>query len=165
MSRFHGEDDDYGDRPPPQLFERAIENCLNGRRGQAILRELRDALLAMPEKRLIENYLMYEGQVCALGALARYRVETGGLQLKGYFGKDSLVQGVPELEKFVDGEDSAFGTMEFGEAMGLPLALVVAISYENDDAPYYKDRQHDEERRYQHVLHWVESRIQKNAAS
>ena len=52
-------------------------NCMRsigGKNGQAVLRELEQALLALPEKRLIADELENaEGEVCAIGALAKFR--------------------------------------------------------------------------------------------
>jgi hypothetical protein len=47
-----------------------VMSAIRGKRGQAFLRELVEALEAMPEKALIKNELQEaNGQVCALGAL------------------------------------------------------------------------------------------------
>ena len=52
------------------LWRQAVARATNGARGQSLLRRLRDALDAMPTKRLIKNEVQSEtGDVCALGAL------------------------------------------------------------------------------------------------
>jgi hypothetical protein len=51
----------------------AVVAAIRGKRGQKLLRDLRDALEAMPEKRLIAKKLEADGEVCALGALGRAR--------------------------------------------------------------------------------------------
>lgn len=51
------------------LYRGAVAAALRGRRGQRLLRELRNALDAMPDKRLIEGRLEANGDVCALGAV------------------------------------------------------------------------------------------------
>ncbi|HMF28265.1 MAG TPA: hypothetical protein VKE42_05800 [Candidatus Cybelea sp.] len=67
MSRS-GYSDDYD--TPIELYRQAVENAILGKRGQALLRRLRDALDAMPVKRLITDAIKDEhGDVCALGAL------------------------------------------------------------------------------------------------
>jgi hypothetical protein len=48
-------------------------SSIRGKRGQAFLRELVDALEAMPEKELVAEVLNKEGEVCALGAVALKR--------------------------------------------------------------------------------------------
>jgi hypothetical protein len=53
-----------------QLWRGAVDRAISGARGQAFLRRLRDALDAMPRKRLIENKLVDDnGEVCALGSV------------------------------------------------------------------------------------------------
>ena len=53
-----------------QLWRAAVDRATFGSRGQRFLRKLRDALDAMPTKRLITNALADErGEVCALGAV------------------------------------------------------------------------------------------------
>ena len=52
-----------------------VASAIRGRRGQAFLRELVDALDAMPEKRLISNNLEHAGNVCAIGSVGLSRGE------------------------------------------------------------------------------------------
>lgn len=53
-------------------YRGAVAAAIRGRRGQALLRRLADALDAMPEKRLVAKDLVREdGSCCTLGALAR----------------------------------------------------------------------------------------------
>lgn len=56
-----------------QLWRQAVARAINGRRGQAFLRDLAVALDALPNKRLIRNDLIRDGEVCALGALGALR--------------------------------------------------------------------------------------------
>ena len=48
----------------------AVSSAIRGRRGQAFLREMLDALDALPEKRLIVGHLVAEIGCCAIGAVA-----------------------------------------------------------------------------------------------
>jgi hypothetical protein len=53
-----------------ELYRQAVRRATTGYRGQHLLRKLRDALDAMPVKRLITNAIKDDhGDVCALGAL------------------------------------------------------------------------------------------------
>lgn len=53
-----------------QLWRAAVDRATFGGRGQAFMRKLRDALDAMPVKRLITDAIADErGDVCALGAV------------------------------------------------------------------------------------------------
>lgn len=46
-----------------------VASAIRGKRGQAFLRELVEALDALPEKKLIAEDLVRDGEYCALGAL------------------------------------------------------------------------------------------------
>lgn len=51
----------------------AVKSAIRGRRGQSLLREMLNALDALPEKTLIANELEADGQFCALGAVGKNR--------------------------------------------------------------------------------------------
>lgn len=52
----------------------AVKSAIKGKRGQAALRELLDALDSLPEKSLVAESLVNEdGEYCTLGALGRAR--------------------------------------------------------------------------------------------
>jgi hypothetical protein len=82
MSRS-GYTDDYDDPLALGRWRSAVRSALNGRRGQAFLREMLAALDALPEKRLAREDLevpvtgmpfrLQGGEVCALGAAGRAR--------------------------------------------------------------------------------------------
>lgn len=79
---------DYSDDLDPLDLGRwrgRVASAIRGRRGQKLLRDLRDALDAMPEKRLIAGELMQEGEVCALGAVGLAR----GCDMTGVDPEDS----------------------------------------------------------------------------
>lgn len=72
MSRFP-EADEY-DPFAQGRWEANVERSIKGRKGQQALRDLRDALLAMPEKRLIrDEFATPDGEVCAIGAAVAYK--------------------------------------------------------------------------------------------
>jgi len=155
MSRFS--DCDYdGEGIPPQLWWRAVLNTLRGRRGQAVLWELKEALLSLPQPRLITGAVVREGEVCALGALAAHRLTKGPISTKGYLGR-ATVRTLKELEDELGSSlEDELGTVEFGQAMGLVRALAWAISYENDEGTW---KEETPEERYRRVLAWVEEQI------
>jgi hypothetical protein len=64
-----GYSDDCNEREL-NLWRGTVARAIRGKRGQAFLREMRDALDAMPEKRLAEGVLATEGECCAMGAVA-----------------------------------------------------------------------------------------------
>lgn len=85
-----------------------VASAIRGRRGQKLLRDLRDALDAMPDKQLIAGELESEGEVCALGAVGRAR----GIDMTG-----------------IDAEDSGRVAATFDIAE----VLAREIAYENDE--------------------------------
>jgi hypothetical protein len=63
MSRS-GYSDDCDDQWRHIMWWGAVTSSIRGKRGQAFLREMRDALDAMPEKRLAPDALVRGGEVC-----------------------------------------------------------------------------------------------------
>jgi hypothetical protein len=116
------------------LWTGTVTRALRGKRGQALLSALRDALDAMPEKRLVANELIRtDGEVCALGCLARHR------------GMD-----VSDLDPH-SREDVA-------DTFDIAPALAAEIVYENDEGGPWRTAETPEER-WTRVRNWVEARI------
>lgn len=131
MSRInYSEDENY-----PGQFDLYQANCtrsLRGKAGQQELRSLRDALLELPEKKLIYGSLVNtEGEVCAIGAYARHN-------------------GI-DLQKF-DPEDA---TDEVGTEAGMPRLVAWKVVEMND--VYLRGL--SPEQRYMQMLKWVESNL------
>lgn len=72
MSRSGYCDDDDGDGRIA-MWRGQVASASRGKRGQRFFRELIEALDALPEKRLVTDALIKEGEVCALGALGLKR--------------------------------------------------------------------------------------------
>lgn len=74
MSRS-GYTDDYDEDPLANGRWRAqVKSAIRGKRGQAFLRELADAMDAMPEKVLIAEELVdADGDACAIGVVCKAR--------------------------------------------------------------------------------------------
>ena len=123
------EDEEY---PGQYALWRA--NCarsMRGRRGQASLRALKDALLALPAKRLIAHKMQDEtGAVCAIGALSRQK----GL---------------------LSDHDSDNTTVAVGERCGLPHLVSLQVVIQND----VELAQCTEKQRYVHMLKWIEEQL------
>ena len=51
----------------------AVASAIRGKRGQAFLREMIEALEALPAKRLITDALVHGNECCAIGAVAMKR--------------------------------------------------------------------------------------------
>src|SRR6185437_946348 len=61
------------------MWRGQVASAMRGKRGQAFFRDLVAALDAMPAKRLVANEFESDGEVCALGSLARRKgVDFGG---------------------------------------------------------------------------------------
>jgi len=73
MSRF-GDGDEEG--MPLELWETVISNALGGPKGQTALAAMEEALLALPEPKLISGHLACDGQVCAVGAFVAHKKAT-----------------------------------------------------------------------------------------
>lgn len=120
----------------PGQFDLWQANCrrsLQGKRGKAELIQLRDALLALPDKRLIHGSLIDEdGELCAIGAYAKHK----GLDLQKY-----------------DPEDA---TDEVGIEAGMP-DLVAWKVVEMNDEQYHSG--FTPEQRYEAMLGWVERQL------
>ncbi len=80
MSRFNTDYDEY-DPLASGRWEGNVRRAIKGRKGQAALRDLRDALLTMPERRLIAGeFATPDGEVCTVGCLVAYkRAQTKGV--------------------------------------------------------------------------------------
>jgi len=72
MSRI-GYSDDESFAGEFSLWQANCSRSLRGKRGQAALRELEAALVALPDKRLIHGAIEEDGQVCAVGAVVKAR--------------------------------------------------------------------------------------------
>lgn len=129
-----GYSDDWDGRGvAPELYRRAVENAINGKRGQAFLTELVAALDALPAKRLIEGDLERDGEVCAIGAVGRAR----GLDMKPLH---------------VDSPS------HLAEAFKIPRCLVAEIEFENDDDFSYTKSLTPEER-FDHIRRWAVAQL------
>lgn len=74
MSRSGYSDDDGGEHYSIGLWRGAVKSAIRGKRGQALLREMVQALDALPEKCLAADSLVNEdGEYCTLGAIGRMR--------------------------------------------------------------------------------------------
>lgn len=110
-----------------------VASAIRGKRGQKLLRDLVEALDAMPEKRLITNELTCENGVCALGAVA-------------------VKRGI-DVSK-VDPEDAQTVAAKFDIA----YALACEIVFENDEG-FWKTE--TAEQRWQRMRDWAVNRLRE----
>lgn len=122
------------------MWRGVIASATRGKRGQAFFRFLVDALDAMPVKRLIAGALGTEepeGDVCALGCLARQKGAT--------------------LE-----EDDTEDYRKLGETFDIAEQLAQEVMYWNDDAGPYAGETPEE--RWARVRKWAASQIRVTEA-
>ena len=133
------------------LWRGTVERAIRGKRGQALLKELEAALVAMPEKKLCsESFaIAATGEVCALGAVALKRRLDAGM--------DKATALADIEKKYPEYEQAEAACKEFDIAG----ALAKEITYINDE---YYSRHANQEQRYENVLKWVRENIKKEGA-
>ena len=150
MSRF-SDCDDYDEDYPNQyaLYQANTDRALKGKRGKAFLLELEAALLALPEKKLIEGRICEAGQVCAMGALAlKRRMSTG----------EKIEDALRWLEDESPQEAYAYETADFMEKhFGILSNLAIRVAHVNDEWA-----RGTPEGRYETVLKWVREELVKS---
>lgn len=141
MSRS-GYCDDVEDNWRHICWRGAVASAIKGKRGQAMLIELRDALDAMPNKRLVADELQADGEFCTLGVLG--------------------------AKRGIDMADIDPGCAEtVANVFGIADAMAREIVYENDEyggdwqwvdgeRKYVKE---SPEHRFQRMRAWVDSQI------
>lgn len=146
----------------------AVKSAIRGKRGQALLKEMLEALDAMPVKRLIRGELVATGlPECIYRPEPREDVIVGG---------DQLVNGRGEV--FSIGEVCAFGALgmkrgvdmstldahdseSVAGAFNVADALAKEIAWINDDDGWHNETP---EKRFERVRAWVEGQIIKESA-
>jgi hypothetical protein len=125
MSRVsYSEDEDY----PGQfgIWNANVMRSVGGLKGQAVMREMEAALLALPDKRLVAHAVACDGDVCAVGAflaLKKARAE----QL-------SMAEAIDALEAECGGaDDQAYDeTDQRGIEAGMPRLVAWKLVALND---------------------------------
>lgn len=115
MARFN--DDWYdGEEFPNQtaLWNANIERSIKGKKGQAVLRDLREALLELPQPRLINGYIAAGNEVCAVGALVlKRRVSKGEARGEVLKELERLVKPYCECSHSIDEHEDGTGHCTF----------------------------------------------------
>ena len=122
-----------GDLDPWNLicWRGAVSSAIRGKRGQAFLRELVEALEALPEKKLEAGALVSDGGCCAMGAVALKRgLDTGGVD--------------------------PYDREHVASIFGIAEALAAEIAFENDDE---FSRRRTPEDRWTHMHKWATSNL------
>lgn len=130
MSRS-GYTDDFDDYPL-DLYRQAVHRATTGYRGQHLLKKLRDALDAMPVKRLIANQIKDSaGAVCALGA----------------------------LDPNAPGFEDDYSADQLGRHFNIARSLAAEIVYMNDEYGQWSATPETPEQRWARMRAWVDSQI------
>ncbi len=134
---------DSGDGWAMLCWRGAVESAIRGKRGQVFLKEFRDALDAMPEKKLYEHDLQTaNGHSCALGAVGKAR----GINMVGWDPED---------------HNKLSATFDIADA------LVREIEFMNDEYPWKRSFTLVEEeelapQRWASMRQWVGKQIPKD---
>lgn len=134
MSRS-GYSEDYDDDYGPNPWNAIVANSIKGKRGQAFLRELADAMDAMPVKELITGELVTPaGECCTIGVVCKARgIDVSNIEIND-----------PE---------------EVGNAVGISRQMAAEIEFWNDEGyEYLTDAQ-----RWVNMREWVRKNIKGEA--
>ena len=134
MSRS-GYSDDCDDNWSHLMWRGAVKSSLNGKRGQAFLRETLAALDALPEKKLVTQELEAEGTYCTLGAVGKAR----GMDLQKIDPEDHYV---------------------VAEQFDIANALAREIMFMNDEGTWAAETP---EQRWHRMRNWVAAHILEDA--
>lgn len=154
MGRSYTEsDDDNWNYSRQALWDNAVRRATYSKRGQKVLREIEAALLALPEKRLIEGLLCDGTGVCAVGALAAYRKVQGGMTWTEAFSTlDESSQYDIEDGDYPSVDETAY----FAEdKLKMSFAFSWDLAFNND----HRYGRLSPEARYEAVLKWVRARL------
>ncbi len=113
----------------------AVESAIRGKRGQAFLYEMLQAMAALPEQKLITEELEKEGTVCALGAVGKAR----GLDMS-------------KVDPYDHESVAGF--------FGIPHSLACEIMFWNDEY-----RNETPEVRFDRMRRWIEATIFEKPSS
>ena len=109
----------------------AVASAIRGPRGQRLLRDMVAALDAIPDRRLISDALEFDGDYCALGAVAAARA-------------------IPMDD--LDPED----ILQVAEALDIAEALAAEIAFLNDDGGWTQEKP---EKRWARMRDWAARHI------
>jgi hypothetical protein len=126
--------DDFDSCDNYHLYRGTVERSIQGKRGQAFLKDLASALDAMPNKRLIAGELISEtGEVCAIGSVCKAR------------GLDVTKISPEEPE-------------DVGKLVGISRSMAAEIAYENDECEY----SNTPEERWVRMREWVRDNLKRD---
>jgi hypothetical protein len=141
MSRSGYTDDCYDDLAIGR-WRGAVKKSIEGKRGQALLKELLIALDETPDKKLYRgNFQLADGGFCTLGVLGNKR----GIKM------DDLIDD--------DFDGTGCDTHLAAERFGIANAMLCEIMFMNDDARDYPENENGAESRWLDMRDWVAKQI------
>lgn len=151
MSRFDFDDDGNDHQITWEMMQWNLDRHLKSAKGQAKLREFRAALLAVPDRRLIDGDLAWQSDVCAIGAYAAYKRMQQGLDwptavqaIRDQYQPDMPPWGPPVID--------AYETQDIGiRECGLNRTLAWMLAYRNDETL----SERTPEQRWQDMYDWA----------
>lgn len=149
MSRGYIEGEGDETNPVYLIAHTWVERAIRGKRGQSMLRDLADALDAMPAKRLVHKSFTCTSGVCTLGALGKVR----GLdmsELESIAGKlgDDYDEDFEIVSELNDATAIAFGVAR---------SMVADVMWRND----LHGSTETPEARWERMRRWVASQIRE----
>lgn len=155
MSRSYNEDNDW-DYARQCLWDNAVRRATHSKRGQKVLRDVEAALLALPEKRLIEGQISDGTGVCFVGALDAHRRVLEGADWQSALTAMHDPDYDPE-----DDYETVDDTARWAEQhLKMAFSLAWDMAFWND---HIADRLSPEER-WTAALRWVRTRIDEMAS-
>jgi hypothetical protein len=150
VSRGYIEGD--GSESPFMYLQQSIyERALKSKRGRKLLRDLANALDAMPVKRLVPNsFEAPTGEVCSLGAVGRAR----GLDMTPLEAIASEISN--SVNDYEAGESICLLNEEAAAAFDAARTLVAEIMFTNDDGPLHETP----EQRFVRMRMWVAGHLE-----
>lgn len=140
MSRHGYVDFDGDDILAEGRWRGAMLSAMRGKRGQAFLRDLIEALDALPEKSLAAHSFTRGGEICALGSVALKR----GIDVSEF-----------EPPEGDDSWDDEIDHDSLAAKFGIASCLAREVMYENDEGGYNETPA----QRWQRVRKWAERNI------
>lgn len=163
MSRYYDGDGDENFNNEGEFWQANYDRAMKGKRGRKALADLREALLALPEKKLIDRALCTVGRsedeqshlavegidlggVCAVGAYVWHQKVKAGMDPTEAF------ESLPTLD---DSDHGIWETEEVGQSVGLTRYVAFEFAYKNDET----FGQLSPEGRYQKFMTWLDTEL------
>ncbi len=141
-----------GDCENVALYRNSVERALQGKRGQAFLREMLASLDAMPEKRLVTGLI--DGE-----ELTDEEAEDAGYGYRLVHAEGCCAMGSVALARGVDvAQLDASDRAKVGAALGIAPSMAAEIAFFNDEMPYKAE---SPEERWVRMRAWVDSQIRE----